>query len=589
MAFARGPRDNPHRLAEYLTRLVDPRRMSQVGMVLVASVIVGLGAGAGALILRWLIEIITSLVFRDGCSLLAFLGVYDVVLIPALGGLLIGPMLYFLPREASGYGIPEVMEAVALRGGRLRPILTVVKVLTTSICIGTGGSASREGPIVQVGAGLGSVLGQWLGLSDAHIRSLVACGVAAGITATFNAPLAGVVFALEVILGTCSPTTFGTTVIASVTASEVVHSMTGNVPVFMVPPYVLVSFWEFPLYALLGMAAAVVGVALTIALSACDEVFEGLMFPAYLKPFVGGLLLGVIGVVFPQIFGVGDATIMHALHNELSLRLMTGLMVVKLLATSLTLGSGGTGGILVPSLFLGAMLGGNFGTVVHTLLPTVTAVPGTYALVGMAAVFAAAAHAPITAILILFEMTGADGMMLPLMLTTVIGAYLAERMFCESIYTLPLSRLGMRLTQGRIMDVLQTVQVGEVMETQVHTVTTSMSLTLLAQMFARMPAHSFPVLDAHGSLYGMLSVQDLKRALARDATDRPTAGDIATTTLVTVHPDEPVATAMRQMTLYDLRCLPVVERNNTRLLLGMVYWEAVSRANDISRKQQSGR
>jgi CIC family chloride channel protein len=581
MEITRGPHYNQHPLTTYLSRLIDAMHTSQTVMVISTSVAVGLGTGVAALILRRFIDITTTLAFRNCRSLLVFLGAYDTLLIPALGGLLVGPVIYCLARQAKGHGVLEVIEAVALRGGRMRPVTTVIKSLAASICIGTGGSVGREGPIIQAGAGLGSTLGQWLKLSEAHIRSLVACGAAGGIAATFNVPIAGVVFALEIILETFSPTSFSTVVIASVTASEVARALAGNSPAFVVPPYALVSLWEFPFYAMLGMAAAVVGAVFTRALRVVDEVFEGLTFPVYLKPVAGGLLLGAIGVGFPQIFGVGHETITQALHNELSLRLMVMLMVVKMLATALTLGSGGMGGILVPSLFLGAMLGGSFGTAIHTLLPAVTAVPGTYALVGMAAVFAAAARAPITAIIMLFEMTGDYRIILPLMLTTVIGAVCAERIATESIYTSQLSRRGIRLTSRHTVDVLQTVRVGEVMGTPVNTVTTTMGLTALARMFERMPHHSFPVLDAHGTLYGMLGVQDLAQALAQEALDRPTAGDIATTTWVAVYPDDPVSIAIRCMAEYNLQCLPVVDRSDTRRLLGMVHWEDVSRAYNI--------
>jgi CIC family chloride channel protein len=587
METARGPRYPQRRLVKYLTRLAAQLRMSQRALVVGAAVIVGLGAGAGALLLRWLIATTTRVALQGGSGLLAFLGAFQVICIPALGGLLVGVMTSCLAREAKGHGVPEVIEAVALRGGRMRPVVPVVKLLASAICIGTGGSAGREGPVVQVGAGVGSTLGQWLGLSDEHIRQLVACGAAGGIAAAFNAPVAGVVFALEIILRAFNPTSFCTTVIASVAASEMARAISGNVPAFVVPPYALVSLWEFPLYAILGIAAAGVGIVFTAMLYACHDVFEGLTIPAYLKPAAGGLLIGTVGVAFPQIFGVGYDIITQALHNALSLRLMAVLVVAKMLATSLTLGSGGTGGILVPSLYLGAMLGGCFGTLVHALWPTVTAVPGTYALVGMAAVFAAVAHAPITALLILFEMTGDYRIVLPVMLTTVIGTFLAERMASESIYTLKLSRRGIHLSGRRTIDILQTVQVKEVMETRVDTVPTTMGLPALARRFERLPCQSFPVLDARGALWGMLSIEEFTHALAQDATDHLTAGDIATTSVATVYPDEPVSTAMRRMAIGDFRCLPVVERSNTRLLLGVVHWDDMNRASQRVMKRRS--
>jgi CIC family chloride channel protein len=278
---------------------------------------------------------------------------------------------------------------------------------------------------------------------------------------------------------------------------------------------------------------------------------------------------------------VGYEAIEQVLRNEAPLYLMALLIGVKMLATAITIGSGGSGGVFAPSLFLGAMLGGSFGTVVHTVFPTATAVPGAYALVGMAAVFAAAARAPITAVLILFEMTGDYRIILPLMLTTVISTVVAERLYGESIYTLKLSRRGVRLERGRDVDVMQTVRVNEVMATQVDTVPTTMCLSALARAFERTHHHSFPVVDPHGALYGIVSIRDLERALSEGTLDQLTAGDIATTRLVTVHPDEPMSAAIERMAPRDLSRLPVVDPSNPRRLLGIIRRGDLGRAYNV--------
>ncbi|MCZ6875111.1 MAG: chloride channel protein [bacterium] len=249
-------------LMSRLTPLLENLQSSQTTILIGTALIVGVGAGVGAIIFRWLIDTATHVAFTGGSSALAFLGPYYVILIPAIGGLFVGPMIYFFAREAKGHGVPEVMEAVALRGGRIRPIVVIIKSLASSICIGSGGSVGREGPIVQIGSALGSTIGQWFNLSDDRIRNLVACGAAGGIAATFNAPIAGVIFALEVILGDFSASYFSTVVIASVTASEIARLAYGDVPAFIVPSYTLVSPWEFPLYAVLGMLAALLGLGL---------------------------------------------------------------------------------------------------------------------------------------------------------------------------------------------------------------------------------------------------------------------------------------------------------------------------------------
>jgi CIC family chloride channel protein len=574
-------RDDRYWLRRRLAPLVDYVQASETTILIGTALVVGLGAGAGAIVFRWLINTATHLAFTGGRSALAFLGAYYVILIPALGGLFVGPMIYLFAREAKGHGVPEVMEAIALRGGRIRPIVVVIKSLASSICIGTGGSVGREGPIVQIGSALGSTIGQWLRLSDDRVRNLVACGAAGGIAATFNAPIAGVIFALEVILGEFSAGYFSTVVISSVTASEIARAAYGNAPAFGVPSYTLVSAWEFPLYAALGVLAALVGLVFVVVLYRFEDLFDAWTFPEYMKPVAGGLLIGAIGLVFPHIFGVGYGTIEQVLHNELPLRLMAILVVVKLLATSLTIGSGGSGGVFAPSLFLGAMLGGSFGTVVHIVFPTVTAAPGAYALVGMAAVFAAAARAPITSILILFELTGDYRIILPLMLATVISTFLAERLYEESIYTLKLSRRGVRLARGRDVDVMQTVRVGEVMATQADTVPTTMPLSTLARAFERTHHHSFPVLDPQGELYGIIGIRDLERALSGGAIDGLTAGDIATTSVVTVYPEEPIAHAIERMAPRDLSRLPVVDPAHPRRLLGIIRRGDIGRAYNV--------
>jgi CIC family chloride channel protein len=549
--------------------------------MLATAVLVGTGTGLGAIVFSWLVDAVTHLSFDTGKELLTFLGRYYVILIPGVGGLLMGPLVYYFAREAKGHGVPEVMEAVALRGGRIRPIVVVIKAVASSICIGSGGAAGKEGPIVQIGSALGSTIGQALGLSDDRLRNLVACGAAGGIAATFNAPIAGVMFALEVILGDFSATAFSTVVISSVTASEISRVVFGNHPAFEVVSYALVSPWELTLYALLGVAAAIVGTAFVFILYKTEDFFDAWSFPEPLQPMVGGLLLGLIGVGFPQVFGGGGHTIELALQNTAPLWLMASLILLKIAATSLTIGSGGSGGIFAPSLFLGAMTGGSFGTLVHTWWPTMTARPGAYALVGMAAVFAAAARAPISAVLILFEMTDDYRIILPLMLTTVISTFVAERFSRESIYTIKLRRRGVNLSRGRDVDVMSTVRVSEVMTTEADTVPATMPLPNLTLEFERTHHHSFPVLDEQQLLYGIVSIRDLETAMSEESIDGLTAGDIATTRLVTAYPDEPVSSVIERMAPRDLSRLPVVDPGNPRRLLGIIRRGDVGRAYNV--------
>ncbi|MGD2057935.1 MAG: chloride channel protein, partial [Anaerolineales bacterium] len=399
------------KISNWLVNLLGRLQLSEEVILIATSLVVGLGTGLGAVAFRYLIRGVEWVGYDWFPKAFPALGTLFVVLVPAIGGLIVGLLIYNFAQEAKGHGVPEVMEAVALRGGRIRPIVALVKVLASSINIGTGGSVGREGPIAQIGSALGSTVGQLFNLSDERIRNLVACGAAAGIAATFNAPIAGVIFSLEIILGEFSVRYFSTVVISAVAASTIGQAVFGNVPAFPVTTlYSIVSPWEFMLYPVLGILAAFLGVIFVRSLYWSEDVFDAWKFvPEWLKPGIGGALLGVLALGYPivtklswermpHIFNVGYDVIESALSNELLLGAVLVLLVLKLIATDLTLGSGGSGGIFAPSLFMGAMLGTAFGLAANIMLPDITASPGAYALVGMAAVFAASAHAPITAV-----------------------------------------------------------------------------------------------------------------------------------------------------------------------------------------------
>jgi CIC family chloride channel protein len=570
-----------------LPRWIDQRRVSESGVILLTALIVGVGAGLGAVIFRRLITGVQQLSYGSLGGWLEGIAPFHFLIIPALGGAIVGPLVYRFAREAKGHGVPEVMEAVALRGGRIRPRVVVVKALASAVCIGTGGSVGREGPIAQIGSAVGSTVGQLFRLSDERVRNLVACGAAGGIAATFNAPIAGSLFALEVILGQLHAVYFGAVVISAVVADVVAHSFEGNLRAFAVPSYVLVSPWELPLYALLGLLAALTAVGFTRLLYLSEDLWARIPLPEYAKPVLGGVLLGVIGILapkidgFPRIFGVGYDTITQALSGELVLQVAVVLLLVKILATITTLGSGGSGGVFAPSLFMGAMLGAAFGQIAHGLFPAITAPVGAYAMVGMAAVFSGAAHAPVTAILILFEMTGDYQIILPLMLTTVISTLVSRLISPESIYTLKLTRRGVHLRQGQDIDVMQSIAVREAMTTEVDTVPVGMSLDALAEAFARSHHHGFPVLDEAGELAGIVSIQDLERAKAAGPIEGRVVGDIATREgLQVAYPYEPMWKALRRLGRRDLGRLPVVEEEGSRRLVGMVRRADIIRAYD---------
>ncbi|MBN1200984.1 MAG: chloride channel protein [Anaerolineae bacterium] len=575
-------------------------------MVTGTAIVVGLGAGLGAALFRWLIGTAQHVAFDGGAQVFGFLGGYFFLFIPALGGVIVGCLVYFFAREAKGHGVPEVMEAVALKGGLIRPRVAVVKSLASSVCIGSGGSVGREGPIVQIGSALGSTIGQALHLSPERIRSLVACGAAGGISATFNAPIAGSLFALEVILGEIKASYFGAVVMSAVIADVVAQAFEGSVRAFPVPSYQMASTWELGLYAGLGILAACVSIIYARLIYRMEDLFDGWKrFPEYLKPAVGGLSLGVIGIVcvnsgytfsrnerdLPGVYGVGYEMIEPALLGELAVGTALALLALKLVATAFTLGSGGSGGVFAPSLFLGAMVGMAFGHTVHSLFPDATGPAGAYALVGMAAVFAGAAHAPATAVLILFEMTGNYKIILPLMFATVVSVIVSRAIEAESIYTLKLTRRGVKLHRERDIDLLESVTIAEAMTRDVDAVPHTMPLRKLVTEFERTHHHGFPVVNAQGELVGMVTLYDLEQAALAGSLDGKTVADIATASGLAVgYPGETMATALWRMSVGGIGRLPVVARDDDRRLLGMVRRADIIRAYEqaMAHRTESG-
>ncbi len=593
-------------------RLFDRVNLPEGLLLLILAVVVGATTGLAAVLFIKLIMVIERLTFGSLGSLLPFLGDFVYLIVPIIGGLLVGPLI-LLAKEAKGQGIPEVMQSLVLRGGRIRPRVAVVKVLASALCIGTGGSAGREGPIIQVGSALGSAVGQILRLSDERMRNLVACGAAAGIAANFNAPMAGVAFAIEVLMCSLQMRTFGNVVIAAVSASVVSRGFLGDSLAFRVPAYTMNDPLELILYLLLGLVAALVGIVFIRTLNFAENFFDNWQAPFLLKPAVGGLLLGVIGLIFmqlpglsfparamvagpelttpiPHLYGTGFAYIEAAIQGQTVLWLLLLLLVIKPIATACTLGSGNSGGIFAPSLFIGAMLGGAMGHLFGQWWPTMAISPGAFALVGMAAVFSAIARSPLTAMLIVFEMSNDYEMILPLMAAVVTASALAGWLHPESIYTLKLASRGVRLVDGRDMDIMQGVKVREVMRRRPVTIHSDASLPELMALFQETNLLGFPVVGDGNRLAGIITLQDIHRAQSAPDFDlrRLRVADLAVSEPITVFPDEPIWVAIQKMSPRDLARLPVVSRDDARSLVGVISRSDILRAYDVGivRKQR---
>ncbi len=545
----------------YLARL---KASEYVFMILVATVI-GLGGGLTAVALRYLIGFFQWVSFGSWSNLLEAahrIPWYLLIFIPAIGGLIVGPMVYRIATEARGHGVPEVMEAVAVHGGVIRPRVVLIKALASAVCIGTGGSTGREGPIVQIGSALGSSIGQGLKVSARRLRTMVGCGAAAGIAGAFNAPIAGALFAVEIILGDFGVPQFSPIVISSVVATVVSRYFLGDMPAFIVPRYELVSGFELIPYALLGLVAAFVGVGFTTLLYRVEDVFDSLRVPDIIKPAIGGLIVGILALGFPHILGVGYETIDMALAGKGVWYLLLALILLKLFATSVTLGSGGSGGIFAPSLFLGAMTGGLLGTLVHHLLPSVTAGPGAYALVGMGAVVAATTHAPLTAMIIIFEMTGDYKIIPSVMAACVIAVLLATRLKRTSIYTEKLVRRGIELFQPLEFNVLRRLSVNSVLTRDPVVVNEQTPFRKLVDLAVNSPRSEFFVVRDKREYLGTISVHQLRQViLDKEWLDELIiARDLADPTYPSLRPDDNLDMAMRLFARENVEELPVLDQ-----------------------------
>jgi CIC family chloride channel protein len=491
-------------------------------MVLVA-IVIGLLGGIGAVGFRKFIHFIQTVAWQTDNVTLDYvrgLPIWWKVLTPAVGGLVVGLIIVRFASEAKGHGVPEVMEAVALRGGRIRPRVVIAKLVASGVCIASGGSVGREGPIVQIGSAIGSTVGQWLRVGERRLRTLVGCGAAAGIAATFNAPVAGALFSVEIILGDFGVTQFSPIVISSVTATVVSRHFLGDFPAFEVPAYSLVSPHELFAYGVLGIIAGLVALLFVRSLYQTEDLFDRVPLPAILKPAIGGLLIGAIAIHYPQIFGVGYEAINEALSGELGWKLLLILVLVKIVAVSLTIGSGGSGGIFAPSLFIGAMAGGAVGTVVHSIWPAMSGSPGAYALVGMGAVVAAGTHAPITAIVMIFELTGDYKIILPLMISCIIATLLATRLQHASIYTLKLLRRGVDIRGGYSPNVLSHLTVRDAMRTEYAEVSRADQLMSVISRFVENPGDTVLVTGSEDRLFGLITLDDIRPLMADPETVR---------------------------------------------------------------------
>ena len=541
------------------------------------AIAVGALAAVGAIVLRALIGWVKWIFFEQGARISEGFGVgglekIHLLVAPALGMVLVSWIVRRWAPEAQGHGVPEVQYAVRMLGGRIRARVAAIKAIASAISIGSGGSVGREGPIVQIGSSLGSTVGQVVGLGPAQTRLLVAAGSAAAIAATFNAPIAGVMFAMEVILGSFAARSFGLVVIASVTATAISQAALGNMPAFqLVESFTLVSDWEFLLYLALGVFTGLIALAYVQSVYWFEDSFDAWKLSPSVKALVGGLGVGAMGFFGSElVFGVGHEGVELALRGEMALGFMLGLMVLKILATSITLGAGGSGGVFAPALFVGAMAGGAFGKVVNSLLPGLTAPPGAYALVGMAALFGAAAHAPITGIIILFEMTDNYRIILPLMFAVVVSHLMASTVYQDSIYSIKLRRKGAMNAPRQEMGVLDLLLATDAMSMEFERVAPDTPIEEMSLLARSGRTRSWLVMNSQDRLVGMVTETDLEDAIVQGREVEALVSDIMTTSLITCTPGEPLRTVFRRFSERAVHQIPVVEDDDPGVVAGVL-------------------
>ncbi|CAK8716707.1 MAG: chloride channel protein, CIC family [Candidatus Electronema aureum] len=546
--------------------------------LLLTAALIGLLTGVFILIFRKSVSAVHELIFMQGYTLLRISeGGWRTLLLPLLpmtGMVLLIPISLLFPGKVNGYGFTKFLRKVNLENGVIKAKNIFIKIAATALTIGTGNSAGVEGPIAQIGGAIGSQFGQRLRVSGVRMKVYVAAGCAAGVAGMFNAPIAGVFFAAEIVLlGTYEISSFSALVIASAMATVVSRAYYGEVSAFPIPPYHLINpFVELPLYTVMALLIGLLAVLHIRFFYFVRDRFAALRLHNQIKPIFGAFLVGSIGILFPQVMGDGYEYIAEVLAGKGVLPVMAALILLKSVATALTLGSGGAGGVFAPSLFIGAVIGGAFGSVAHSLLPEQTASPGAYATVGIGAFLAAATHAPMTAIFLLFEMTGNYLIIVPIMLTAILSTVTASKFYKDSIDTVDFTREGIDIHEGREVAVLKSIRVGKAITEDVDFISEMANINHLLELFSLADkSFYFPVVDYTGRMVGVVSLQDVKTIL-HDEEQRCCylVGAICSRDLITLTPDHNLFDAMQLFDIKGLEEIPVVESMEDKWVLGML-------------------
>ncbi|MEA2116132.1 MAG: chloride channel protein [Thermodesulfobacteriota bacterium] len=547
-------------------------------IMLVTAALIGLLAGVAIIVFREAVELVHELVFVQGYELLR-IGEggwrrFLLPLIPMFGMVLLIPLSLLFPGKVNGYGFTRFLRRVNLENGVINARNIFIKIAATAITIGSGNSAGVEGPIAQIGGALGSQVGQKFRVSGVRIKVYIAAGSAGAIAGIFNAPIAGIFFAAEIVLlGTYEISSFAALVIASAMATVVSRAYYGEIPAFPIPDYHMVNpFVEMPLYAVMALILGLLAVVHIRFFYFVRDKFQALPVHAQIKPIIGAFMVGSIGIVFPQVMGDGYEFIELALAGHGIIWLMLALIAMKSIATAITLGSGGAGGVFAPALFIGAVAGGAFGGVAHYLLPEYTASSGAYATIGIGAFLAASTHAPMTAMFLLFEMTGNYLIIVPIMLTSIMATVTASKFYRDSIDTVDFTREGIDIHEGREVAILKSIRVGKALTEEVEFISETANINQLLELFAMAKdSFYFPVINHTGMMVGVVSMQDVKTIL-HDEEQRVCflVGAICSHDVISMTPDDNLYEAMHLFDVKGLDEIPVVESKEDPWVLGMI-------------------
>ncbi|HYL09301.1 MAG TPA: chloride channel protein [Candidatus Acidoferrales bacterium] len=509
------------------------------------------------------------------------------LLIPVLGSLGMGYLLFRYFPDARGSGVPQTKAALFARDGVITLATLLGKFFCTSATLASGIPLGREGPAVQVGGGIASVLGRRLGLRPEKVKALIPVGASAAIAAAFNTPLAAVLFSLEEIMGDLHAPVLGSVVLASATSWLVLRLILGNNPLFQVPQYQLVHPFEFPIYAVLGVAGGLVSVAFTKLLLGMRERF--LRLPErtrWFQPVTGGLIAGILGLIVPQVLGVGYGYVGDALNGKMALELMALLVVFKLVAVTISYASGNAGGIFGPSLFIGAMLGGAIGSVAHRLLPDHTATAGAYALVGMGTLFAGIVRAPMTSVVMIFETTHDYAVIVPLMISNLVSFFISARLQRQPIYEALAHQDGIHLPTAETRQRIGGRQVIQAMRPATKILPALLTIREALDRVGSDPLQAWPVADENG-VVGVASLQMLEQAAAMGAEGKRVLELVDPQDFPHVHADQSLHLALDRMGAAGLDILPVVSRADVHKLEGIVTLQDVLESYGV-RKKGSG-